>query len=382
MKHFFVYRNCYSGAVSGGDTHMDGLCMWLKNNVANMQVRPYLIFSHNDGQEAVYPAASVVRTIKYKMPRLSLPFSILFVIRALYSTTRVQLPKVSGHKILVASSHFLPDVLPIFFKARRDNGVTRAVYIHHIVQEMQRPSNLNTLLANIQESICFSLIKRRFDKIIVVNDATKNSLLKRGFTKQDIMVSSNFIDIDLATSKPYSEKEFALVYCGRMVKQKGVDDFLYLCEKMAMLDDHFKAVMVGTGPEIDRLREIVAQKSLSVLITGFVEDAVKLNYMSNSKLFVFPSREEGWGITVAESLSVGTPVLCYDLPVYENIFGNQLHKVPIGDRDQLLVKASELSATYSSDSESYRQEQNKIKEYSAKFAREKVARTEAVFLVK
>jgi glycosyltransferase involved in cell wall biosynthesis len=43
--------------------------------------------------------------------------------------------------------------------------------------------------------------------------------------------------------------------------------------------------------------------------------------MKASKVFLFPSRFEGWGLAVGEALACGLPVVCYDLPALREIFG-------------------------------------------------------------
>ena len=42
--------------------------------------------------------------------------------------------------------------------------------------------------------------------------------------------------------------------------------------------------------------------------------------MKSSKLFIFPSYEEGWGISITEAMACGLAVVCYDLKAYD-VFG-------------------------------------------------------------
>ena len=56
-----------------------------------------------------------------------------------------------------------------------------------------------------------------------------------------------------------------------------------------------------------------------------------LSMVKNSKVFVFPSHEEGWGIAICEAMACGLPVVAYDLPVYREIFKEGIVTVPLND---------------------------------------------------
>jgi len=48
-------------------------------------------------------------------------------------------------------------------------------------------------------------------------------------------------------------------------------------------------------------------------------------------MFVFPSHEEGFSLTIAEVLLIGTPIIAYDLPIYQDVFPNALSLIPRSD---------------------------------------------------
>jgi glycosyltransferase involved in cell wall biosynthesis len=61
--------------------------------------------------------------------------------------------------------------------------------------------------------------------------------------------------------------------------------------------------------------------------------------MKASKVFVFPSLLEGWGLAVAEALACGLPVVCYDIPAIREIFGGckSVFLIPAGNEDRLAL---------------------------------------------
>jgi len=116
---------------------------------------------------------------------------------------------------------------------------------------------------------------------------------------------------------------------------------------------------IGDG-KIQRL--ILAGK---VLFTGFIAEELKLSLMAHARYMIFPSLFEGFGSPVAESLSVGTPVLCscggslpevggnaarYFIPDSIESFTNAILAMelaisgdPIGERQRALEQGSKFT---------------------------------------
>ena len=105
-----------------------------------------------------------------------------------------------------------------------------------------------------------------------------------------------------------------LLYTGGMDARKNVDGLLeaYAGLPERVRDRHQLVVVCRVLPAervaIDlRLAEL--RISDRVLITGFVPDAVLVALCQATKLFVFPSFSEGFGLPVAEALACGAPVV-------------------------------------------------------------------------
>lgn len=356
--------------------HIGGVAAWLRE--ARPELPVYLVHADDDKQDAVYPETASLIPLTYPGTGMRNP-ALMFLSRG-QKTLHVKIPTDPKRNVLIAGSHFVPDVMPLVFNARKAPGATKVAYIHHIVQEMPRPKSLHTTIANLQEKFCFSLIKKHFDKIITVNQSVVDSLRARGF-EQPILLSTNFVNAHQTPSVPYADKDVTVIFVGRLVKQKGIDDFLDICEKLQPQIPKFKAVMVGVGPEADRLKTRIQKAKLNVELTGFVNDRQKFDLLSRAKLFVFPSIEEGWGIVIAESLSVGTPVLAYDLPVYNEPFGGHIQTVPLHNNQQLLARAEQLLAQYQADQDSYGQMQAALVQHASNFSRDHVAAKEFDFIM-
>jgi len=53
---------------------------------------------------------------------------------------------------------------------------------------------------------------------------------------------------------------------------------------------------------------------------GFVSENDKISLYSKSKVFIFPSSMEGFGIAVAEAIYTDIPVIAWKLPVFEEFY--------------------------------------------------------------
>ena len=69
------------------------------------------------------------------------------------------------------------------------------------------------------------------------------------------------------------------------------------------------------GPEIKKYN-----LESNIDLPGFVSSEEGWSTIRESGCFLFTSHEEGWGMSVAEALTAGTPVVAYRLPVFEDLF--------------------------------------------------------------
>lgn len=145
---------------------------------------------------------------------------------------------------------------------------------------------------------------------------------------------------DFKISYKYTnDKIFEGCFVGRIQESKGVDDLLYLWKKVKIVNPKAKMILVGN---VDtkfgaRIVSKVVKFGLSdnVILTGFIDEKKKVSILRSSKLFIFPSYEEGWSLSVMEAVRYGCVPVVYDLPAYDYL-GKKAAKVKLGDRDQLV----------------------------------------------
>ncbi|MFI9241896.1 glycosyltransferase [Streptomyces sp. NPDC053086] len=98
------------------------------------------------------------------------------------------------------------------------------------------------------------------------------------------------------------------VCVGRLCRQKGQDVLLRAWDAVVREVPDARLVLVGDGPDHDRLRE---GAPASVLFTGAVADASP--WYQAADLVVLPSRWEGMALAPLEAMACGRPVVVTDV---------------------------------------------------------------------
>lgn len=132
------------------------------------------------------------------------------------------------------------------------------------------------------------------------------------------------------------EGEFALV-AARLSEEKRLH---WVIQAYALLGEHFhlKLLILGDGPARPELEVLCQQLGLNhshaarVIFHGQVDDP--LPYMARASMFIHTCQYEGFGYSILEALSCGTPVIATDCP-----YGPRevLHDVAHNDYAGLLV---------------------------------------------
>lgn len=156
------------------------------------------------------------------------------------------------------------------------------------------------------------LASRLPNTIIATSEHTSRLLQSRLRTKRNIMVIPNGIDTAVMSTIKPSSKKSDVIYVGRLMDFKNID---LLLKSIAHLKDEGKKLsctIIGEGPDSTRLQNIAKKQHIEKQISwlGFIEDSKDVYaYMKASKVFVQPSKREGFGIVAVEANACGVPVV-------------------------------------------------------------------------
>jgi glycosyltransferase involved in cell wall biosynthesis len=142
--------------------------------------------------------------------------------------------------------------------------------------------------------------------------------------KKRLRLTSNYIGLSQVASHHLelggvkTGKDFVIIAVGRIIPLKGFDLVLrglarFLDENSAKLHKPIYLDVVGDGPYMSYLQKLGGELGLAEYIKfhGWIEKDCVVEKMASSSVFCFPSHE-GAGMVVAEALSVGTPIICFD----------------------------------------------------------------------
>lgn len=259
------------------------------------------------------------------------------------------------YDIVIDQIHGVPFLTPLWaWKSRK------IAFIHEVAQEIwdeMLPFPIN-IMGKIYEKVYF-LFYRNIH-FWTVSNSTKMDLLAYGIRPDSIHVIPNAIDIQPVSEVPEKEKNLTLLFVGRLVKMKGVEDAIEIFSNIK--NNHSEATLwiLGSGEEryVAHLKELVVQLRLesSVIFRGYVSEEEKHIAYQRAHYLLHTSIREGFGLTVLEANSQGTPVIAYDSPglheiVIEHINGFLLSRDNIRIEvekvlsQQHSVKYSELCMT-------------------------------------
>jgi len=105
-----------------------------------------------------------------------------------------------------------------------------------------------------------------------------------------------------------SEERPAVVYVGRLSREKGLDLLQPISRSLDAAGISHRLVVVGDGP----MREELEGSLPDAIFTGTLASDDVATVMASSDLFVFPSRTDTAGNVVLEAQASGLPVLVSD----------------------------------------------------------------------
>ncbi len=252
---------------------------------------------------------------------------------------------VGRFDIIYSTSDALADVLPAFiFKVR--NGlkpvVTKVVWVQKIFHLIPKERKLS----HLAQEISFTISKRFADVIIVDNKLLKEELIIQDFPNNKIKVNHLGVDHEFFRKIPAANKKVDATFLGRLHESKGIFDLIKIWKIVTEKIPYAKLVIVGQGSKktVEKLREHIETSKMqnNITLAGYLEDKAAFSLIKSSKVFLFPSYEEGFGMIIAEVMALGIPIAAYDLPVYKDTFKSAMKTVPVGRTDLFADAVLEL----------------------------------------
>ncbi|HJT82394.1 MAG TPA: glycosyltransferase [Chthoniobacterales bacterium] len=108
---------------------------------------------------------------------------------------------------------------------------------------------------------------------------------------------------------PINERR-GFVFVGRWIANKGIETLVEAYARADLDRSAWPLVLIGDGPLRPAIDELVRRHALDIAMPGFVDDAVKADYMRKARWVVVPPHtNEDLGLTALEARNLGVPCI-------------------------------------------------------------------------
>lgn len=247
-------------------------------------------------------------------------------------------------------------VNPMFYLSTfMPNRGRRIGYVHFLPETLEGSLKLPKPFQAIFNRYLISFYKR-MDHIVVVNPTFIPKLEAYGISRGDVTYIPNFVSKrefypmtetkqqKLRQQYGFDQDKFMILGTGQIQGRKGVPDFITLARRNPDIQfvwaGGFSFGRITDGYE--DLKKVVDNPPANLAFPGIVDREKLVDYYNMADLFLLPSYNELFPMSVLEAFSCGTPVLLRDLDLYRAIIDGYYESA--ADVDDMQHKIDQLRA--------------------------------------
>ncbi|MGY3749882.1 glycosyltransferase family 4 protein [Vagococcus acidifermentans] len=215
--------------------------------------------------------------------------------------------------------------------SRKKRGKTVG-YVHFLPETLEGSIELFSPFQKVFNWYVVSFYKR-MDELVVVNPSFISKLEGIGISKDKVTYIPNFVSTEVFHEEPeekrmalrqklgYDEKDFVVLGAGQIQQRKGIDDFIQLAEENPDISfvwaGGFSFGKITDG--YDRYKKVYDNPPKNLTFTGIIERHVLADLYNAADVFLLPSYNELFPMSILEGFNCGTPVMLRNLELYEAI---------------------------------------------------------------
>lgn len=171
--------------------------------------------------------------------------------------------------------------------------------------------------------------------VVTVSESTKDAIVSRGlFPLNKILVMRNYLEIEFLQHKPnlariielrnsFGNAQRIILYTGGYENRKNLKN---LVESLRILQEKsLDFSFVVTGQSEKAWESLILEGEPlgnRTYFTGHIGQTQLKDLYTAADVVVYPSLSEGFGRACIESMSVGTPLACSDIPAFREVASN------------------------------------------------------------
>lgn len=205
-------------------------------------------------------------------------------------------------------------------------------YVHFLPDTLAGSIKLLGPLQKLMERYVIAFYKQ-MDQLVVVNPSFIPEIAAYGIDPNKVTYIPNFVSDqeffpkDEAAKKAFrleqdiDQDQFVVLGVGQIQKRKGIDDFIHLAQmnpdKLFVWVGGFSFGRITDGYE--DYKKIYDNPPVNVRFTGIVDRPLMNDWYNLADVFLLPSYNELFPMSILEAFSTHTPVLVRDLDLYRDV---------------------------------------------------------------
>lgn len=171
-------------------------------------------------------------------------------------------------------------------------------------------------------TLLYTIVQKRFNKIIVVSKDILNDAIFRNKIKNKTVIIENVIDAKEIKKRSieFETKKYDLIFVARLTEVKRPLFFIELIKELKKTNPNISSCILGQGNLYEECKEKIKEYKLetNIDLLGFVNNPYP--YVKNSKIEILPSTAEGLPMSTIEALVLETPVINSGVDGLKDIF--------------------------------------------------------------
>ena len=211
----------------------------------------------------------------------------------------------------VVCEHGMPDILYSHYLSNSFLALSLKEKYHLPLVAIEHWSQLNSDVLSDYAAWLGRETYVKCDTVISVSESLRQRLLQH--FQQDSSVVYNMVGSEFCRGLSIGNRncKVRFVSIGSLIYRKGYDLLITSFERLKLPKDKWELLIIGDGEERANLRAQIDRTGLdgNIYLMGKKDKVEIVEILSQSDVFVLPSRSETFGVVYIEAMMIGLPVI-------------------------------------------------------------------------